>query len=226
MITMINVSRHFGAGSAAKIVLEDANLRINPNDRLGILAASGTGKTTVAHLLAGLDQPNSGQIWRRTRLSWPIGFSAALHPHLTAEENVILVAGLYNVDPIDLVVRVQTFAELGPAFFHPVADLSPGARGQLAIGLSMSVDFDTYLADELSSVGSKAFQTKTEAAINDRLNHAGLVLLTRHIRTIEKYCDRFAVLTGARFVECDDAAQAEEILNFDQTKEPTAHVVV
>ena len=219
MITMVDVCRHFGQGRAPRIILDKASLRINPKDRLGILAPTGSGKTTIARLLSGLDRPNSGHVWRQGRISWPIGFSSGLHPHLTAEENVILVAGLNNLDPLDLVVRVRAFADLGPAFYHRVGDLAPGARGQLAIGLSLSVDFDMYLADELSSVGSKSFQAKTETAINERLAHSGLILLTRHIRTIERYCTRFAVLTGARFVECEDAAQASEIQNIELEKE-------
>ena len=45
------------------------------------------------------------------------------------------------------------------------------------------------------------------------------MLLTRHIRTIERYCSRFVVLTGARFVECEDAEQAQEIMDIDVEKE-------
>ena len=226
MITLIDLSRHFGQGAGTKIILDRASLRIETQDRVGILAATGTGKTTVARLLAGLDRANSGNLIRTGSLSWPLGFSSALHPHLSAAENVYLVAGLYNLDPVDLEIRVQAFAELGRAFFGPVGDLAPGLRGQLALGLSLSVDFDMYLADELSAVGPKHFQDKVEAAINARLENSGLILLTRHIRTIERYCTRFVVLIGARFVECEDAAQAQEILTFDQQKEEVPHVLL
>ena len=45
------------------------------------------------------------------------------------------------------------------------------------------------------------------------------------LRTIERYCNRFAVLAGARLIECEDAAQAAEILNFDQQKDLTDYAL-
>ena len=225
MITLLDVSHHYGKGLNAKIILERANFRINDRDKLGILAATGSGKTSIARMLAGLTRPRSGLISRRSSLSWPLGFSAAFHPHLSAAENVRLVAALYNLDPIDLEVRVKVFSELNAEYYLPVEGLAPGLKGQLAMALSLSVDFDMYLADELSAVGSQLFQSKCEAALRERTNDSGLILLTRHVRTIERYCNRFAVLAGARLIVCEDAAQAVEILNFDQQKDDTHHAL-
>lgn len=219
MISLIDTSIHFGRCASAKIILDRANLRIETRDRVGILARTGSGKTSIARVLAGQTKANSGFVQRTGTISWPLAFSAALHPQLTASQNIRNVAGLYNLDPVDLEVRVQAFSELGRSFYQPVGDLAPGLRGQLAIGLSLSVDFDMYLADELSANGSRDFQDKCESAIRDRLEVAGFVLLTRHIRTIERYCERFVVLSGARLIECNDAAQASEILAFEQEKD-------
>lgn len=226
MIGMLNASRHFGHGPTAKIVLDRADLRVEPRDRVGILAASGTGKTTIARLLSGMDRPNSGVVIREARLSYPLGFSAGLHPTLSAAENVRLAAAMTNCDPIDLHIRVETFAELGAAFYKPVAELAPGQRGQLAMGLSLCSDHDVYLADELSAVGDAEYQDKVEAAINGLMEHAGLILLTRHIRTIERYATRFIVLAGARLIECEDGQQAREILELDQMKKEDLHALV
>lgn len=223
MIAMIDVCRHFGPD---RIVLERANLRVDNTDRVGILAPSGGGKTCVARLLRRLDAPNSGHVSGDARLSWPVGFSAALHPDLSGAENVAMLAGLYNLDPIEFALRAEEFAELGAAMSLPFSALSPGQRSRLTIALSLSVPFDIYLADEFSAIGDRAFQDKCEAALKERLTHSGLILLTRHVRTIARYATRFVVLAGGRFIECTSPSQAQDVLELDQQKEDDIYALL
>jgi len=212
MINLVNVSRHVTRQRQTTVLLDRVNLRIDPCDRVGILAASGTGKTTLARLISGREQPDAGVITADETISWPFGFSSAFHPHLSCDENIRLVAGLHFHDPDDLALRVADFAELGDGFRQPVGLISPGERARLAIALSLTMHFDFYLADELSSVGTHAFQDRVEARLEDRLHHSGLILLTRHAHTIDRLATRFVVLARAGLIECQSAAEAADIL--------------
>ena len=213
MISFVNVSKYFrGPGRSPRVVLDRANLRINPLERVGVLVPSGGGKTTLARLICGAINPSAGVITRAARISWPLAYSAALHPALTPAQNCVLAARAYNLDPADLSLRVAYFAEIGAAFEAPTADLAPAQRMQVAMGLSLCVDFDFYLADEYSAVASPAFQAKVEAAMETRLADAGLILLTRHARMIERLTDRTVVLAEGKLIDCTTPQEAELIL--------------
>ena len=230
MITFVNVSKYFhGPRGAPKVVLNRANLRVDPYERVGILAPAGAGKTTIARLLTGAIRPSGGTVTRGARISWPLAYAAALHPALSPQENCHITARLYNLDPIDLALRVDAFAELGAAFSAPVAGLSPADRLRLAIALSLSVSFDVYIADEFPTVAVPGFQDKVEAALETRLATAGLILLTRHTRTIDRLTDRTIALAQGRLIDCTCTEEAslvldlaEEIRLADRKEEPHA----
>lgn len=224
MIALVEVAKAYGSGRGAHVILDGANLRIDPRERVGILAPSGSGKTTIARLLAGIEAPDRGAVLRRMSLSWPLGFSSAFHPALSPAENVALVADLHHLDPEDLVLRAEAFAELGAGYRRPLGALSPGQRNQLGMAVSLSVDFDMYLADEFSAVGNTAFQDKIEAALEARMTRAGLVLLTRHAHTIRRLATRFVALAGARFIECRSADEAADVLKLAEEEAGSTHV--
>ena len=109
------------------------NFKLEPGLQTRIV---GSGKTTLARIMAGLETPDSGLVIRSGTLSWPIGFSSGFHPMLSAAENVALVARLWNLDRDEYLARVEDFCELGRAFHGPVSDFSPGMRNQLGLALS------------------------------------------------------------------------------------------
>ena len=218
MISFVNVSKYFpGPGRSTHVVLNRANMRVDRGERVGILAPGGAGKTTLARLITGAINPSAGAITRAARISWPMGYSAALHPALTAAQNCVVAARLYNLDPTDLTLRVEHFAQIGGAFVQPVSLLAPAQRLQVAMGLSLSVDFDIYVADEYSTVTSPEFQDKVEAALEARLAGAGLILLTRHRRLIERMTSRTLVLADSKLIECSSPEEAGLILELSQS---------
>ncbi|MGW1289907.1 ATP-binding cassette domain-containing protein, partial [Streptomyces sp. NPDC002586] len=54
----------FGQGSQAVVAVHGANLEIRPGERLAVVGPSGSGKSSLLHLLAGLEQPTSGTVTR------------------------------------------------------------------------------------------------------------------------------------------------------------------
>lgn len=225
MISLMNVSRYFGSGKKTRFVLSDVSLRVEPMDRIGILALPGEGKSTLARIIAGQERPNQGFVTRKGRISWPIGFAAAFHPSMTGAQNIAAVAKLWNQDPHDLVMRVEDFAQIGSEFHQPLMDLSPGKRSQIALSLSLNTEFDSYLADDMNVSSNPVFRDKCDAALLDKLETAGLIMLSRHPRLLKTFATRFYVLSGGSLIECKNTVEAQDILTVMTEKDSMPHVV-
>ena len=65
-------------------------------------------------------------------------------------------------DPSEIIKYVIEFAEIGSSINLPIKTYSRGMRARLAFGLSLSIDFDCYLVDEVISVGDKIFRQKRD----------------------------------------------------------------
>ena len=103
-------------------------------------------------------RPTSGHIQVSGNVSWPVGFAGSFHGDLTGVQNTRFVARIYGVDSNQLVDFVWEFSELADKLRMPLRSYSQGMRARLAFAISMGVDFDTYLIDEISAVGDAAFR--------------------------------------------------------------------
>ena len=86
-------------------------------------------------------------------------------------------------------------------------------NAKLAFGLSMAIQFDTYLIDELTAVGDARFQKRCEQAFNARRHSADVIMVSHQVGTIKTYCDRGAVLVDGRLMVFADIDQAIDIYN-------------
>src|SRR4029079_10376881 len=129
---------------------------------------NGQGKSTLMRILGSVTFPTSGQVvWTRTP-SWPIGFAGAFHGSVTGLDTIRFIARIYG-RPIDAVIdKAEAFAELGPALRQPVRQYSSGMRARFAFGLSLAIEFDAYLIDEVTAVGDAGFQRKCELELFGR----------------------------------------------------------
>jgi capsular polysaccharide transport system ATP-binding protein len=84
-------------------------------------------------------------------------------------------------------------------------------RARLAFGVSMAIDFDLYLVDEVTAVGDARFRAKSQRAFHERRQRAGLIMVSHQIATLREYCTRCAVLDRGRltmYERVEDAARA------------------
>lgn len=211
MISLHDVTKYYGAGDELRIVLNRVSAAFPAQAKVGILARPGIGKTSLIRLLAGIEAPNSGEIHRSCSVSWPIGFSGALHPNLTADDNVRIVARIFGRDPDQVSAFCHGFSELGRDYFQVLNRYSGGMRARLGMALSMSIDFDLYLADEMTGTGDTAFRKKCEIALTERLANSGLILVSRNPQTVRRFCDIAAVLDSGQIIFCDGHDQARAL---------------
>lgn len=211
MISLENVSKAYATLSGTNVVLDDVSFEFPARTNIGILGRNGAGKSTLLRIVAGTEQPDSGSITRRGAVSWPIGFAGGFNSSLSGEENCRFVARIYGADIDDVVGFTMEFAELDEYFHMPVRTYSSGMRARLAFGLSMAIEFDAYLVDEVTAVGDASFQEKCRKAFQARSDRSSVIIVSHNLRTVRDYCKRCAVLKGGKLICFDSVEEAKEL---------------
>lgn len=190
-------------------ILQDVSLHIGPRERVGILANTGSGKTTIARLLCGVETPDAGRVHVRD-VSWPLGYAGFLHPNLTVAENLRLVARLLKQDVTYFTSLVCHLSNVSHVM--QVRDLAPSQRAVLAYMCAMATPGRTLIADDTLTVGDTQMRHKCEALLQQRFKTHGLVFLSRNPRQMRQYCTRFFALTQGRLIPCETPDRAQFLL--------------
>lgn len=194
-ISLINVCKSFPLqhSKKPKEVLRGISLNIQLGDRVGIMGPNGAGKSTLINIISGALEPDSGSVYRGMSLSWPLAFGGAFQGSLTGRDNTRMIARVYGKDIKETIEIVEGFAELGRYFDEPVKSYSTGMASRLGFGLSMAIDFDCFLVDEVISVGDIRFNRRCEDELRRRENKS-MILISHHAELILSNCNRAAYL--------------------------------
>jgi capsular polysaccharide transport system ATP-binding protein len=208
MIELRRVSKAYRTRSGIKTVLRDVDLSLPRGRSVALIGVNGAGKSTLLRLIAGTELPDRGRIVRRARISWPLAATGGFNGSLTGMENVRFVARIYGACVRRTVDFVEDFSDLGPYFHMPVRTYSTGMRARLAFGLSMAIDFDCYLVDEITGVGDAGFQKKCQAAFAERRSRSDVIMVSHQVATLRTYCQAAVTLDQGRLTYHDDVATA------------------
>lgn len=200
--------------SASTPLFRGLSFDVARNGRLAILGRNGQGKSTLIKMLGGILKPSAGRIeWRMTS-SWPIGFGGGFQGSLSGLDNVRFLSRLYDRDYHDVLFRVDEFAELGEALKRPVKHYSSGMRARLAFGLSLAIEFDCYLIDELVAVGDARFQRKCEEELFQHRSGRAYLMASHDMHLIAQHCDRALIIESGKVKCFDDIEEAIDIYSW------------
>ena len=211
MIELESVTKIYPTLVGSNVVLDSVSFSFPPRTNIGILGKNGAGKSTLLRIIAGTEQPDSGSVRRLGTVSWPIGFGGGFNGTLSGEENCRFVARIYGCDVDEVVGFTMDFAELGDYFQMPVKTYSSGMKARLAFGLSMAIEFDVYLVDEVTAVGDSRFQKKCRQAFRERSGRSSVIVVSHQLSTIRDYCERCAVLHEGRLISFASVDEARRI---------------
>lgn len=173
--------------------LKGVSLVVQPGETVGIIGLNGSGKSTLLRLIAGAEEPTSGQVLVR-RKPMLLGVSPALHGDLTGAQNVYLgclALGMPADRAKEQIRLIAEWTELGEAIDRPMSTYSSGMGARLSFAISTAVEPDILLVDEALSTGDAAFAAKAKKRINGVIERAGNLFLVSHsIGTIEDLCER------------------------------------
>ncbi len=229
-----NVSRSYGDGDQRAPVLKGVDLAVAEGEFLAILGFSGTGKTTLINLMAGLDQPTSGEVlFRGAPVTGPgperglVFQSYSLMPWLTVAGNVGLAVdavhkGLSRPARTALVAKYVAMVGLAHAAERRPAELSGGMRQRVAVARALAMEPDVLLMDEPLS----ALDALTRANLADeieaiwRAERRTVVLITNDVDEAITLADRIICLNpdgtvGAGFAVTLDRPRDRGRMNSD-----------
>lgn len=211
MIQCEQVSKSYPMGSGRKHVLNGVDLLVRPGERIGFLGRNGAGKTTLIKLIGGVELPTAGKIRRQMRVSWPLGFGGGFQGSLTGYDNARFIARIYGRNYGDIRDFVADFSELGPQLKMPVKTYSSGMRARLAFALSLAIEFDCYLIDEIIMVGDANFHKKCHYELFDKRADRGLIFASHSTELVREFCDRALVLHEGHATIYTDVNEALDI---------------
>ncbi|WP_371170991.1 ABC transporter ATP-binding protein [Aliiroseovarius sp. 2305UL8-7] len=208
MIEIRDLWKTYYVKGEGKTVARGLNLRFPSRGSVGLFGRNGAGKSTLLRMIAGSEDPDSGDIVSDGTVSWPVGFAGSFHPELTGAQNVRFVGRVYGVDTDELIEFVQDFAGLGAHFHGKFRTYSSGMRSRLAFGLSMGIKFDTYLVDEVTSVGDAAFRELSTALLRERINESAAIIVSHSMPLMQQLCDTGIVMIDGQAQVYDDIKEA------------------
>ncbi|MDN5536198.1 MULTISPECIES: ABC transporter ATP-binding protein [Comamonas] len=208
MIHIEHVTKRYATRHGEVTVLEDVNLTIHPGEKVGILGRNGAGKSTVIRLISGAERPSSGLIRREMSVSWPLAFGGAFQGSLTGLDNLRFICRVYGKSTEDRVAYVQEFSELGRYLREPVKTYSAGMRARLAFAISMVVEFDCFLIDEIVAVGDSRFHEKCRVELFEKRKDRAMIIVSHDPGYVREHCDRAAVLVRGKLTTFDHVDEA------------------
>lgn len=200
---------HTEAGT--RRVLDGVSFSVAPGQRMAVLGRNGAGKSTLIRILSGLERASAGDIHRGISMSWPIALGGAFEGSMTGYDNVRFVCRAYGVSSRDILDFVEDFTELGKQLYIPVRFYSDGMRARLAFALSLAIDFDCYLIDEVILVGDRRFQQRCHDELFSKRADRAMIIAIHHIEFVREFCDQALVLKRGRGRVFQDVKLATEI---------------
>ncbi len=197
-IIVTNVVKDFATNYRPHRVLDGINFRVGPGERMGVLGRNGAGKSTLIKILAGLISPTSGHIHRGLFMSWPLALGGGFEGEMTGYDNMRFISRIYNTPFRQVFDFATDFSELGSAIYEPVRYYSDGMRMRLAFAVSLAIDFECLLIDEVLLVGDRRFQDKCREELFERRRHCGMIIAVHAMDVVEEYCSHVLVLKDGR----------------------------
>jgi capsular polysaccharide transport system ATP-binding protein len=215
MLEFAEVSKSFWTGERRKVILDRASFRIDLGYSMGILAPNGTGKTTLVKMMAGLEKPDEGKVYRNARISFPLGFMGGVIPKLSATENARYIARMYDLDPDYVEAFSRWVCGIEEYFDMPVGTYSAGMRGRFNFSLLLAMEFDIYLIDEgMPSTTDAEFNRRAGTVLAERLKNATVVIVSHQATTLEKFARRAAVLRDGKLYQFDTLEEAKQLYDY------------
>ena len=201
MIRVRNLKKVYKTRFGENRVFEDISFDLAMGEKLGILGRNGAGKSTLVRLISGAERPTAGTIETEMSVSWPIAFGGAFQPNLTGLDNIRFISRIYDQDIEANLAFVEDFTELGPYLGEEVRTYSSGMRARLAFAISMIIEFDCFLIDEVGAVGDARFHDRCNYELFRKRADRAMIIISHDASYIRDHCNRFAVLHDGELVQ-------------------------
>jgi len=217
LVRLDRVTKDYSEGRELRHVLKDASLEVGEGEFVAIRGRSGSGKSTVLNLVAGIDQPSAGEIFfagsalsrlgprertlvRRDQMGFVFQFFNLI-PTLSVLENVLLPAELAGQDGARRAAELLDRVGLADRASSFPDRLSGGEQQRVAIARALVRDPRLVLADEPTGNLDDATGATVMGLLDALTRRAGkTLLLATHSREVAALADRVLTIEGGRLV--------------------------
>ena len=235
-VSLEGVSRSYRRGQETVHALDGVSLTLRPGELTLVLGPSGGGKSTLLHLLGGMDRPSAGRVvagqvvtsqlspdrlsaWRRTHVGF-VFQSFHLLPHLTAAENVglpLVLGGQHRAHTRKRAVEVLERVGLGDRTRHRPGELSGGQAQRVAVARALAADPPIILADEPTGQLDSQSGLEIMTLLRDLAHEDGrTVVVVSHNEEFSALADRMVRVRDGQIIadsapDTPGARPAEEV---------------
>lgn len=189
--------------------LEDISFEVKKGEFFGIVGRNGSGKSTLLKILAGIYSPDKGAVQIKGKLTPFIELGVGFNPELSGRDNVFLNGSLLGFSRKEMESKydeIVKFAELERFMDQKLKNYSSGMQVRLAFSIAIRANSDILLLDEVLAVGDINFQRKCFDYFNElRAKKQTVVFVSHDMSTVEKYCDRVALIVDSNLHSVDRA---------------------
>ena len=179
--------------------LKQINFKISKGEVVGILGTNGSGKSTMATILAGISEIDEGEMIVNGEQAL-IAINTGLNNQLTGLENIELKGALLGLKPHrvkEIIDGVADFSELGEFLYQPVKKYSSGMKSRLGFSINLCLDPDILIVDEALSVGDKGFANKCLKRMKElKTEGKTIVFISHSLPQVREFCDTALWIEG------------------------------
>ena len=202
-------------------VLKGLSLTVNRGQKLAIVGASGTGKSTLLHILGTIDRPLSGEVlyegvnpfnlsdtaiagFRNRKIGYVFQFHHLL-PEFSAIENVMMPAIIAGIPPIEAELKAEEILiEVGlrDRLTHKPGELSGGEQQRVAVARALTLNPDILLADEpTGNLDAKTGESVHDLLVEINKNKGVTMVIVTHNDKLAARMERVIALIDGKAVE-------------------------
>ncbi len=174
--------------------LKDINVQFPKGETIGILGVNGSGKSTLLKMITGVATPTKGSIEVKGRISALLELTSGFDKELTGYENIFLKATTLGIPSDEMEKRIPDiieFADIGDHLYQPVRTYSSGMKSRLGFAISVNVEPDILIVDEVLAVGDDTFKLKCLSKIEEFRKAGKTILFVSHsLFTIRGFCTK------------------------------------
>jgi ABC-2 type transport system ATP-binding protein len=204
-----------GDGPTHFWALRDVSFRVVHGESLAVIGPNGAGKSTLLQVLAGIIQPNEGEVDVIGHVSSLLTLGAGFDQDLTGRDNIRLAGaflGMPHRQMEGLLPGIVEYADIGEFIDASIKTYSSGMRARLGFAIATSVDPDVLLIDEVLATGDAVFRAKSKERIKELTKAAkGIVIVTHDMNWVTEFCNRAMLLDHGRVILEGDPAEVVRV---------------
>lgn len=184
--------------------LKDINLSIQRGDIVGIVGRNGSGKSTLLKIISGVLTPNEGEVSVKGKIVALLELGAGLNPEFTGVENIYFYGSILGFSRQEMEQKfadIVAFSELGDFIYQPLKNYSSGMRARLGFAVSVFVNPDILILDEVLSVGDELFRRKCYAKMEEFFKGGKTILYVSHsAQSINELCTKAILIDKGKYI--------------------------